>query len=418
MNLSRRDWLKSSALGLTGISMSGWLPVLAARAAQQQSKARSCILLWMDGGPPHTDTFDLKPDEPECGIFKPIATSVPGIQISELYPKFAKQLKQAAILRGMSTVENEHLRARVHLRTGYRDGQGGVKYPSIGSVVSRERGQPDSPLPDYVAIADRGDRSHGPGYFGSKYQPLFVHDPDKGVENLKSLAAVSQQDRRLGLLDDLEQGFQRRYASTIQSDHATVYRRAVQLMRTEKTRAFELDQEPAHLRDAYGRNKFGQGCLLARRLVEASVPFIEVSLGGWDTHFENNNAIRKLSEQCDPAMSMLIEDLKQRGLLDSTLVVWMGEFGRTPKFKGKGRDHYAKAWSTLLMGAGIRGGQVVGKTDQIGATVAERPVSVADFMATICQIMQVDYTKEYDAPGGRPVPLVQKGGRPVEEILR
>jgi hypothetical protein len=415
--ISRRDWLRTTALGLGGASLSGWLPRLAAQAAQQQSKAKSCILLWMDGGPPHTDTFDLKPEEPDCGIFKPIDTAVPGIQISELYPQFAKMMKEAAVLRGMSTVENEHLRARVHLRTGYRDGQGGVHYPSIGSVVSRERGDLESPLPNYVAIA-QSDRSHGPGYFGAVYQPLFVNDPEKGVENLKTLAPTAQQDRRFGLLDNLEQGFKERYASTIQGDHATVYRRAVGLMRTEKTKAFELDSESARTRDAYGRNKFGQGCLLARRLVEAEVPFVEVSLGGWDTHFENNDAIRKLSAQCDPAMSALVDDLKQRGLLDSTLVVWMGEFGRTPKFKGKGRDHYAKAWSTVLMGAGIKGGQTVGQTDKIGATVVERPISVADFMATICRLMQIDYTKEYDAPGGRPVPLVQKGGRAMPEILR
>lgn len=416
--LSRRAWLQTTVLGLGGVSLSNWLPLLAARAAQEQTKAKACILLWMDGGPPHTDTFDLKPEEPECGIFKPIDTAVSGIQISEHFPQFAKLTKHAAILRGMSTVEAEHLRARVHLRTGYRDGQGGVTYPSLGSMVSRERGNSETPLPNYVAVAP-SDRSHGPGYFGSAYQPLFVNDPEKGVENLKSLAQAAQQDRRLDLLDDLELDFKGRYASSIQEDHATVYRRAVGLMRTEKAKAFELGSEPAKVKDEYGRGKFGQGCLLARRLVEAGVPFIEVALGGWDTHFENNDTIRKLSPQCDTAMSALVNDLNQRGLLDSTLVVWMGEFGRSPKFnKAKGRDHFAKAWSTVLMGGGVKGGQVVGQTDKIGATVTDRPISVPDFMATICRLLQIDAKKEYDSPGGRPVPLVQKGGRAVEEILQ
>lgn len=415
--VSRRDLLRLTAAGMVSGSLTGWLPRLAVRAAEQPAPPKACIVLWMDGGPPHTDTFDLKPDVPECGIFKPIATSLPGVQISELFPQFAKRLQHAAIIRGMSTVENEHLRARVHLRTGYRDGQGGVAFPSLGSIVSKEKGRTDNPLPSYVALADVPDRSHGPGYFGSLYQPLFVRDPAKGVENLKALAQPAQVDRRLDLLGELEQGFAGVYQSPISADHETVYRRAVQLMRTEKTAAFDLTKEPASRREAYGTSAFGQSCLMARRLIEAGVQFVEVGIGGWDTHFENNEAVRKLSAQVDPAMSTLIDDLRERGLLDRTLVVWMGEFGRTPKFKGKGRDHYARAWSTLLMGGGIKAGQVVGRTDKFGATVEDRPVSVGDFMATICEVLGIDYRKEYDTPGGRPMPLVAKGGRPIREVL-
>jgi hypothetical protein len=416
--LSRREWVRLSAAGVAAGSLSGWLPVLAARGSEQPGRARACIVLWMDGGPPHTDTFDLKPGEADCGIFKPIATSVPGIQISELFPQFARRLQHAAIIRGMSTVENEHERARMHLRTGYRDGQGGVSYPSLGAIVSRELGHLDSPLPNYVAIIERGERSHGPGYFGSMYQPLFIQDPLKGVENLKAQVQTERVDRRLDLLGELDQSFAGVYPSPISADHKNVYQRAVQLMRTDKARAFDLTREPARRRDAFGDSAFGRGCLLARRLVEAGVQFVEVGILGWDTHDENNNTVRRLAAQVDPAMSSLLDDLKERGLLDSTLVVWMGEFGRTPYFKGKGRDHYARAWSTVLMGGGIKPGQVVGRTDKKAATVEERPVSVADFMATVCRILGIDHRKEYDTPGGRPMPLVAKGGRPVEEVLR
>jgi hypothetical protein len=409
--------LRFSAAGVAGSSLSGWLPFLAARATEQPIRATACIVLWMDGGPPHTDTFDLKPDVADCGIFKPIATSVPGIQISELFPQFARRLQHAAIIRSMSTVENEHERARMHLRTGYRDGQGGVSYPSLGAIVSKELDKGDTPLPNYVAIAERGERSHGPGYFGSMYQPLFIQDPAKGVENLKAQVQTQRVDRRLDLLGELDQSFAGVYPSPISTDHRNVYQRAVQLMRTEKAKAFDLTQEPAKRREAFGDSAFGRGCLLARRLVEAGVQFVEVGILGWDTHDENNNTVRRLSAQVDPAMSALVDDLKERGLLDSTLVVWMGEFGRTPYFKAKGRDHFARAWSTLLMGGGIKAGQVVGRTDQKAAAVADSPVSVADFMATLCTLLGIDYRKEHDTPGGRPMPLVAKGGKPIAAIV-
>ena len=415
--MTRREMLRWTSSGLAATSRTGWLPLLATRAGEQQARPKACIVLWMDGGPPHTDTFDLKPEIAANGIFRPIATSVPGVQISELLPRFARRMHDVALLRGMSTIESEHLRGRVHLRTGYRDGEAGLTYPSLGSIVSREIGPRDFPMPNYVAVADRADRSHGSGYLGSVYQPLFVYDPAKGVENLRANSTDSVTTRRLGLLGELEQGFARSRQSQISVDHGNVYGRAVQMMRSEKVKAFDLTQEPIALRAAYGNTPFGQGCLLARRLVEAGVKFIEVGLPGWDTHFENNNAIRNLCGIVDPAMSMLVDDLKERGLFDSTLVVWMGEFGRTPYFKGIGRDHYARAWSTALMGGGTRGGIVVGRTDRTGATVQDRPVSVADFMATICQILGIDWRKSYDATGGRPVSMVAAGANVVTEVL-
>ena len=418
--LSRREWLRLSSAGVAGASLTGWLPALAARAAESKSaakaRAKRIVVLWMDGGPPHTDTFDLKPEVAECGIFKPIDTVVPGIQITELLPQFAKIVDRAAIVRSMSTIENEHLRARVHLRTGFRDGQGGVAWPSLGSICSQEIGDANADLPSYVAIAERRDRSHGPGFLGTRHQPLYVMNPAKGVENLAAPGAPPQVAGRLELLGQLEQGFARDYQAPISRDHQMVYARAVQMMRSDKAKAFDITQESAAVRERYGKNRFGEGCLLARRLLEADVRYVEVGLEGWDTHFENNDQIRKLCGQLDPGMTAFITDLEERGLLDDTLVVWMGEFGRSPKFKGKGRDHFAKAWTTMFMGAGIKGGQVIGRTDAIGGTVEERPVSVPDFLATVCGIMGVDIEKETVLADGRPVKFIDKDPKPLAEL--
>lgn len=420
---TRRELLQLSAAGIGAGSFSGWLPTLAARAAAAgkstagKAKAKACIVLWMDGGPPHTDTFDLKPDVAECGIFKPISTSLPGVQISELLPKTAQIMDRATLLRGMQTIENEHLRARYHLRMGYRDGAGGVSYPSLGTIVSSEIGAPNSEVPNFVAICERRDRSHGPGYLGTNYQPLYVHDATRGVENLKSPVDAAGADDRLGLLASIDAKFRSTHGAALADQHATVYKKAVQLMRSEKVKAFDLSGEPAALQKRYGDHAFGRGCLMARRLVETGVKYVEVTLGGWDTHFENNEAIKKLCGQLDPAMTTLVEDLEERGLLDETLVVWMGEFGRSPKFKGKGRDHYAKAWSTMLLGGGVKRGQVIGRTDDVGATVAERPVSCADFMATVCTVLGIDPNKEQHLPDGRPLPIVEKGGKCVDEVF-
>lgn len=417
-NLSRRDFMKLSAAGVLGSSMSGWLNVLAARAAQEGTKHKACILLWMDGGPTHKDTFDLKPGTADAGEFKPISTSVPGMQISEHLPKLAQLMHHGAILRSMSTGEGAHARAKYYLHTGYKEGIGGLVYPSMGSIVSKELGNPEFPLPSFVSI---GNRTYGSGFLGARHQPLVVNDPQRGVENLKAQVADSQFGNRVGLLKEMEQGFFREYKATASADHKTTYARAVQLMQSKEARAFDLSQESAAVKAAYGESKFGEGCLLARRLVETGVKFVEVTLGGWDTHQDNFDRVKKLSQQVDPAMSALITDLKQRGLLDSTLVIWMGEFGRTPKINSRGakpgRDHYPKAWSSVMIGGGIKGGQVIGKTDKEGATVESRPVSALDFMATVCQTLGIDYTKKFTAPGGRPVRIADKGAEPIKELF-
>ncbi len=418
-DLTRRDVLKLAAASVTGASMSGWLPVLAARAAQQPAKrTKSCILLWMAGGPSHKDTFDMKPGTANGGPFKEIATSAPGIRISEHFPLFAKQMHHAAILRSMSTQEGAHDRAQYHLHTGYREGQGGVVYPSLGAIVAKELGRPEFPLPNFVTI---GGRVFGSGFLGSKYQPLAVADARRGVENLKPLVAGGAFDGRVDLLVEMEKAFHRDYQAGADVAHRTTYERAVALMKSKEAKAFDVSQEPASVRKAYGEGRFGESCLLARRLIETGVSFVEVVLGGWDTHINNFDRVKALSRQVDPALSSLIADLKERGLLDSTLIVWMGEFGRTPKINTRGakpgRDHYPRAWNTVLAGGGIKGGQVVGKTDKEGAVVTERPISTIDFMATVCTILGIDHNKQNTTAIQRPIRIVDKGSKVVKEVL-
>jgi uncharacterized protein (DUF1501 family) len=408
--MTRRDLLKLSAAGVLGASVSGWFGTLASRAAEAASqgmKHKSCILLWMNGGPAQSHTFDLK-DNSE---YKKIKTSVPGIEISEHLPKVAEQMQHLAILRNMSTGDGNHQTARYLMHTGYRRGFGGTTYPSLGSIVSAELGQADAELPNFVSVGANG---LSPGYLGPKHAALNVGDPNRGVENLKPVAELAELDARASLLDELDRSFLSEYGATSIEAHQKGYQKAVQLMHSPKAKAFDLSGEPESVRSAYGRSGFGQGCLLARRLIEAGVAFVEVTLNGWDTHQGAAQPVQRLSQQLDPGFGTLVKELKERGLLETTLVIWMGEFGRSP---GRGQNHYARAWSTVLGGAGLKVGQVVGKTDARGGSVDGTPVRVVDFMATVCQALGIDYNKQLLSKGGRPHRLVDKGARVVQELF-
>jgi len=415
---TRREMLQLGAAGITGCSFSNWLPVLAARAAETRQRTKACILLWMDGGPSHKDTFDLRPGTDNGGPFREISTNVPGIKISEHFPQFAQLANHAAIIRSMSTPEGAHGRAKYNLHTGYREGQGGLVYPSIGALAAKEIGKPESPLPNFVAIGNRG---YGSGFLGAAHQPLIINDAQRGVENLRTFVQENQFNGRLNLLQELEGNFHRTHQDGLAIAHRTTVERAVTLMRDQGTAAFDIPREPSASRSAYGSGKFAEGCLLARRLVEAGITFVEVNLGGWDTHMNNFERVRSLSNQVDPAMSTLIKDLKDRGLLDSTLVIWMGDFGRTPRINARGaqpgRDHYPRAWSSVMVGGGIKGGQVIGKTDAEAATVTERPVNTLDFMATVCNVLGIDHNKQNHAASGRPIRIVDRGSNPITQIL-
>jgi hypothetical protein len=436
-SLTRREWLRLAAAGVVGFSSSGWIESLAQDAAKHPQRRRSCILLWMAGGPSQTDTFDLKPGHPNGGEFKEAQTSVPGIRISEHLGKIAKFADRMAIIRSMSTREGDHERATYFLRTGYVP-QGPIQYPSLGAFISKELGNESSELPNFVSIAPNRQFSlgaYGSGFLGPQYAPLIVgenaapnnYEQALKVQDLVPPAEIStdQANARIDLLEGLGRDFLSRRPGLSAHSHQMAYDRAVRLMRSAASRAFNLEEEKNELRDRYGRNHFGQSCLLARRLVERGVPFVEVSLGtvegvpvGWDTHQQNFDYVKRLSTVLDAGWGALMEDLKERGLLDSTLIVWMGEFGRTPKInRDKGRDHFPDAWSTVLAGGGIKGGQAYGRTTPDGTQVAENKTSVPDFLATICQALGIDPMKQNLSNVGRPIRLVDKAGVPIREIV-
>jgi hypothetical protein len=437
--------MRLSAAGVVGYTCSGWLSALANDTARHPERRRSCILLWMNGGPSTIDTFDLKPGHANGGPYREIPTSVPGIRISEHLPKLARNMQDMCIIRSMRSQEGDHGRGTFLMHTGQLP-QGPIQYPTLGSLISKELGSDENPLPNFVSIAPYrlfNQQAFAPGFLGPQYAPLLVADQgfrnfnpnqpnayeqELRVEDLVPARDVVAEhvDSRIELLQEMEREFVARHPGVSPQSHMTAYDRAVRLMRTAARSAFNLDEEPARVRDAYGRNLFGQGCLLARRLVERNVSFVEVSLGniqgnpiGWDTHGNNFQAVRQLSEIMDPAWGTLMEDLRDRGLLETTLIVWMGEFGRTPRInQGQGRDHYPNAWATVLAGGGIRGGRTYGATSPDGMTVeAERPTSVPDFLATVCRALGIDPSRQNMSNVGRPIRIVEPGARPIMEIV-
>jgi hypothetical protein len=442
--LSRRQWLRLAAAGLAVTSTSGWIEALADDATTHPHRRRSCILLWMNGGPSQLDTFDLKPGHENGGPYKPIDTAVPGIQISEHLPGLAKQMKDIVVVRSMSTKEGDHGRAAYHLRTGYMP-QGQIQYPTLGSLVSKELENEDLELPNFVSIAPFrvfNPAAYAPGFLGNDYAPLIVGergnrpaqngrngvDAALKVQDLELADGITlkRSDARLGLLSGMDGDFGERHAQVPAESHRTAYQRATKLMRSASAKVFELSEEPQALRDSYGRNAFGQGCLLARRLVERGVPFVEVTLGGvdneqalgWDTHQQNFEIVKKLSGVLDNAWSALMNDLRKRGLLDTTLIVWMGEFGRTPKINNQaGRDHFPNAWTTALAGGGIKGGQVIGSTSPDGNKVVDRPVLVPDFLATVCLALGIDPKTQNISNVGRPIRIADPEAKPIKEAL-
>jgi hypothetical protein len=434
-HLSRRDWLRLATAGVVSYSSSGWLGALAADAASHPQRKRSCILLWMSGGPSQLDTWDLKSGHPNGGPFRPVATSVPGIQVSEHLARVGRYMDHMAVVRSLTSKEGDHGRATFLLRTGYLP-QGPVQYPSIGALVSKELGDDGSELPNFVSIAPfsiLNQGAFGAGFLGPRHAPLVVGEtavaarPPGGntdralqVEDLVPPAAVTKAhaDARLDLLKQVQRDFLARHPDLPALSHQNAYDRAVRLMRTAAAKAFDLGEEKAAVRDAYGRNLFGQGCLLARRLVERQVPFVEVTLDGWDTHGDNAATVRRLSQTLDQSWAALMGDLKERGLLATTLIVWMGEFGRTPKFpRPDGRDHWPNSFSAVLAGGGIKGGQVIGDTGPGGAAIKDRPVTVPEFLATVCQALGIDPQKQNLSNVGRPIRIVAPGTQAVREAL-
>ena len=437
-DFQRRDFLRMSLAGAMGVSCSGWIGKLA-RAVEAAAPQRACILLWMPGGPSQLDTFDLKPGHKNGGPSKEIETAAPGIRISEHLPGLAKQMKEMAIIRSLTSTEGDHGRAANIMLTGYKP-QEAVKYPVLGSLLAKELGHDDNELPNFVSISSAQSgfgSTANEGFLGPRFAPLSVSGNSANPQaranlSIEFLAPPRKVDKlqtenRFRMLQVVQRDFSDRFDSQSIEIHRSNYEKAERLVRSQAKNAFRLDEEEALLRDAYGRNRFGQGCLLARRLVERGVPFVEVSLNGtqanavasWDTHSDNFNQVRMLSQVLDPAWSTLMRDLKDRGLLENTLVVWMGEFGRTPVINAMGgRDHFPLAWSTVLGGAGINGGQAYGSSGPDGMRVVNNPVTGPELIATICAALGIDSKTENVTDEGRPIPIVERGTEPVKALLK
>jgi uncharacterized protein DUF1501 len=426
--INRRDFIRVGTLGFVGLSLTDLLRLQAAQAdGGSSAKAKSVIILWMDGGPPQHDTWDPKPNAPADirGEFKPIGTNVDGVQVCELLPKMAKQMDKVALIRTLAHNEGAHERAQHFMLTGWHP-LPSLVYPSMGAVVSKELG-PVGTLPPYVAIPSSSFASGygGSGYLEASFNPFSVGgDPNNKNFKVRDVGlpdgvTVDRFDRRRGLLHALDGAFKRFEGTSVQASRDTFYTRAYDMISSPQAKkAFNIAEEPDKVRDRYGRTQFGQSCLLARRLVEAGVRFMTVAMGGWDTHSDNFKQLRgQLMTPLDDGYSGLLEDLHQRGLLDSTLVIWMGEFGRTPKVNQlAGRDHWPDTGCVLLSGAGIRGGQVIGATDAEGGKPVDRKVAPEDIVTTVYQKLGIDWNKEYMTPQNRPIKIVT-GGDPIKELV-
>lgn len=410
--ISRRRFLQMSAAGVAG---SAFLSRVSLHAETLRKEGRACILVWLAGAPSQMETWDPKPGTSNGGPTKAIRTAVPGYSVAEHWPKVAQMMKDLSVIRSMQGKEAAHARGTYHLHTGRRM-TGALKFPNFGSVVAKQIGDPRSDMPNFVSIGN----TLSAGFLGIQYAPFVVNRPGQLPNDVAPDVPFSRLNRRLQLLREQDADFAADGAQALVAEHQTLYKRAAALMKSPRLKAFTLNGEPQRIKDAYGKSQLGQGCLVARRLVEAGVPFVEVRKGGWDMHNRLFDRIKTAAAEVDQALSQLLRDLKQRGMLERTLVVCMGEFGRTPKINKRtpapGRDHWAKNFNLLLAGGGIRGGRVIGKTSADGQEIADRPVQVEDLFQTFCKAMHIDADEEFEGPGGRPLKIVD-GGEPVKELF-
>ncbi len=402
--VSRRDAIRWMLWGATGLALSEHVPAFA-QAAAPSARAKAVIQIWMWGGPPHTDTFDPKPNAgydftgPLDGV---LDTNVPGIQVGELLPQLAGHADKYSIIRSMTHGNNGHETAAYIVQTGHRPG-GRIVYPSLGAIVSLLKGYDggyEGLVPPYVVLTQPQGRFDEAGFLGPRYKP-FATGGDPNAQRFAVEGVVSgnitdehQATRRdlLHTLDTLRNAMPGHGAS---EKLTTTEEKAYDMILGDAGKLFDLSTEDDALRQQYGRNTFGQSCLMARRLVEAGVPYVTINYGGWDTHKAHFETVRRKLPQMDAAMSTLLQDLTDRNLLDSTIVWWSGEFGRTPRVDWQppwngGRHHFGPCFSAVLAGGGFKGGQVVGASNETGERPAERPVYPADVLGSICQLLGID----------------------------
>ncbi|MDR3635654.1 MAG: DUF1501 domain-containing protein [Isosphaeraceae bacterium] len=409
---ARRAFLARGLAGTLGLVFSPSIQRQLAAAEASGPKAKRCVVVWLNGGPSHIDTFDPKPGAATNGPFSPIDTAVAGVRICEHLPKLAAQANHWAFVRSLTSKEADHERAYQFLHTGNLP-QETVEYPALGAVMARRWSGVEATLPTFVTINGSGA---SPGFFGLEYAPYVIEDPAAPFANITPPEGVAPRriDRRTRALDAFERESAHRLDPAVVADHVRIAGQARSLLRSPALKALDITKEKPEVVGRYGAEGddgvFGRGCLLARRLLEQGVRFVEVVLDGWDTHSDNFNTTKSLMGKLDPALSSLVGDLSERGLLDETLVVCVGEFGRTPEInETSGRDHWSDAFSAVLAGGVIRGGMALGSTDATGAAVKDRPVPVPDLFATLLSAFGIDGTKTYTTPEGRPIKLSDKG---------
>ena len=414
--MSRRHFMShlAGATALTGSALAMGQS-LRANANVLKKNQKAAILLWMGGGPSTIDLWDMKPGTSNGGSFNPIATNG-DVQICEHLPMMATQMDKMSIVRNMSTREADHMRGRYYMHTGYVPNPN-VEHPSYGSVVSHqlmEQRGASLEIPPFIAV---GGASEGPGFLGMAWAPFSV-DSNGQVRNLEMGVEPNRLNERILALNALESKFIKDNRGQAAADHAKVIGKTLNLMNSKQMEAFKVNSESAEVRQRYGENGFGRGCLMARRLVEVGVPFVEVTLGNWDNHQNifgtlQNNQLPTL----DRGMSALIEDLSQRGMLENTAVIWMGEFGRTPRINGQaGRDHWARSWSVVVGGAGMKPGIAIGQTNEDGTQVEGNSYSSEDLMASICKSLGISLETTFTSNSGRPMKIAN-GGKIITELF-
>jgi hypothetical protein len=422
---SRREFVITAAKTFLGV---GLLPVggaaLAYAAKEEEGEkypprknpASNIIYLYMSGGMSHLDTLDPKPGAETQGPVQAIPTSAKGVMLSEYLPRLAKQMDKAVLFRSLSSTQGAHERGRYLMRTSYTQ-RGTIRHPAMGAWLLRLSGRKNPSLPGNVRIG--GDSRHpGAGFMEAAYAPLPIGDPTAGLQNSKLPRGIelAQFDNRLDLSNQLDQAFRARFDQKQVRSYTDAYQDATRLMTSKELEVFNIYRESEKTRLSYGDNPFGQGCLLARRLVEQDVRFVEVTMGGWDTHQSNFVRVPEQAEILDSALGTLLADLASRGILNKTMVVLATEFGRTPNInQNSGRDHYPKAFSGLIAGGGIKGGQAYGETDALGKEVAKNRLEVPDFNATIAYGLGLPLNKIITSPSKRPFTVAHKG-KPVVEM--
>jgi hypothetical protein len=414
----RRHFLKHLA-GLSAMALPGmsFFQFLRAAAPDLKKKHKSLIILWMGGGPATIDLWDLKPGTPNGGEFKPIKTSAPGVEICEHLPAVAKQMKHLSIIRSLETTEGDHNRGTVLMNTG-RSPSPLIQFPHIGAVTAQQLAAKDLALPAFVSVGGTAGRI-GPGFLGMTYAPFTVQNPGQPPENMGVPADVNMA-RRQEMFKVLETDFVKSHGKAAEAakNHQDIYDKAFSLVVGSASQAFKLDNKPGDL-ERYGNNNFGKGCLLAKKLIANGSVCVEVDLGGWDNH---QNIFPTLKQQrlptLDKAMAALVEDLVKEGRWQDTVVVWMGEFGRTPRInQNAGRDHWARCWSVVLGGGAIKGGTVYGETDKDGTAVKENPVKIGELFATVYKGLGIDPNTQVRDNLGRPLAIAGENVKPVVALL-